>query len=363
MTPLTHEERNEADKVQLGERAHVLLAGRGGYHPFNKWSEWFYSLCNMLMSLVLIFVLSPLFLLLAIILKINYRGGSILYSGVRLGRYKRPFVMYKFRTLPVDAQQIIGDSLLSSSHSLTTPFTEFLRSTRLDELPQLFNVLKRDMDLNGPRPERPEVYQKLCRHLKGYDLRFSVRPGLIGYSQLFTPHSAPKRLRVLIDNKYVAKRRNLLWDIGVLFFVACVLIKTIVLKLTKEIRALVRTRCYRQYREQRKSERHYSVGARAFLRSGKSSRLAGPILDINSHCMKIVCSEDLASDDLPLQLEILIDKGNRLFPKRALCTGKVFRRYSLEEPAGANIYVIEYTPRTPLNHYIIDQYFLKKSIA
>ena len=355
--------QDSSDEFSSGGRARGMLSEPGGYQPFSRWSESLYSLSNLLLSLGFILLLSPIFVLLAVILKIVYRGGPIFYSGVRLGRHKQQFVMYKFRTLPVDAQQIIGDSLLSSRHRMTTPLTEFLRGTRLDELPQLFNVLKRDMDFIGPRPERPEVYEKLCRHLSGYDLRFRVRPGLIGYSQLFTPHSAPKRLRVLIDNKYVSKHRNIFWDIGVVCFTGGTLLKNFVLKLGKELRILINTRGYRRYQERRRSERVHPASAQAFLRQTWGLQSIGPILDINDSCLKVVCAQELATDDLPLQLEIVIDKGGRHYPKKARCTGLVSRCHRLESPPGSSIYLIEYTPGSPLNHYIIDQYILKKSIA
>jgi lipopolysaccharide/colanic/teichoic acid biosynthesis glycosyltransferase len=360
MTALRRDSHHEASS---GERGRGLLAGPGGYEPFNRWSEGFYSLSNQLLSLAFLILLAPLFLVLAVVLKIVYRGGPIIYRGVRLGRKKQPFVMYKFRTLPLDAQRVIGDSLLSSRHQMTTPLTEFLRSTRLDELPQLFNVLKRDMDFIGPRPERPEIYEKLCRHLKGYDLRFRVRPGLVGYSQLFTPHSAPKRLRVLIDNKYVCKPRNIFWDIAVVGFTGVTLLKTFGLRLGKELLTLAQSRGYRRYRERRRAERIRPKEARVFLREAQGGVLLGPILNINDSCLKLLCSRELPDDDLPLRLEILIDKGARHYPKKALCTGRVFRRHRLESPVGASIYLIDYVPVSPLNHYIVDQYILKKSIA
>ena len=103
--------------------------------------------------------------------------------------------MYKFRTLPVGAQKKIGSKLLSFRHCKLPFFSKFLRDTRLDELPQLFNIMKGEMDFLGPRPLRPEIYDHMCKGITNYDLRFNVRPGLVGYSQLFTPHSSPKRIR------------------------------------------------------------------------------------------------------------------------------------------------------------------------
>ena len=187
----------------------------------------FFNCLSSFAAFFLMVLALPLFILVALVLKIK-DGGPIIYSGVRLGLNKEQFTMFKFRTLPVNAQQIIGGDLLSGKHrTMVSPLTKFLRDTRLDELPQLFNVLKGDMVFIGPRPVRPEVYEERCKHIKNYDRRFQVKPGLIGYSQLFTPHSSPKRLRSLIDNKYLTRKRFFLWDYLIVFYTAAVVIDKI----------------------------------------------------------------------------------------------------------------------------------------
>src|SRR4030042_5740158 len=166
---------------------------KGGY---SKLPFFINSTFNSLLSLVLIIFSLPLMVIIALIVKIK-DGGPVLYKGVRLGINKTPFIMYKFRTLSKDADKIIGAELLTaeiaSTKKLVTHFGKYLRDTRLDELPQLFNILKGDMDFVGPRPERPEIYENICSHIRNYDRRFAVKPGLIGYAQLFTPPMTPKR--------------------------------------------------------------------------------------------------------------------------------------------------------------------------
>ena len=148
-----------------------------------------------MLSLALIIVAFPAFLLIALLITLQDRG-PVFYRGIRLGRHKEPFYMYKFRTMVPDAERMIGAEIFSrsleSGTNILTWSGRFLRETRLDELPQLFNTLKGDMDLLGPRPLRPAVYEKFCSRIKGFDRRFDVRPGLFGFSQLFTPHSSPK---------------------------------------------------------------------------------------------------------------------------------------------------------------------------
>ena len=147
-------------------------------------------LVNLFFAVILLLVAFPFFVLIPIIIKLQ-DGGPVFYRGTRLGRNKKPFQMYKFRTLVPDAESTVGARLHSPKMGLETPIGRFLRETRLDELPQMINVIKGDMDLVGPRPERPLIYETLCKNIPGYDTRFRVKPGVIGYSQLFTPPSAP----------------------------------------------------------------------------------------------------------------------------------------------------------------------------
>ena len=148
------------------------------------------SLFNKITAAILILLSLPVFIIAPIIIKLVDKGPAF-YAGSRLGKNKKEFIMYKFRTLAVNAEAQIGASLVSTSNlKLETPIGKFLRETRLDELPQLINVLKGDMDIIGPRPERQVVYDEMCKQIPWYDKRFAVRPGVIGYSQLFTPHSA-----------------------------------------------------------------------------------------------------------------------------------------------------------------------------
>jgi lipopolysaccharide/colanic/teichoic acid biosynthesis glycosyltransferase len=152
---------------------------------YSKASFIINTITNITLSTVLVFCSLPLLALVALVLRFK-EGGPVFYRGVRLGMNKRPFIMYKFRTLVPGAESIMGAELLTrrlgSDQKLVTDFGKFLRDTRLDELPQLFNILKGDMDFLGPRPERPAIYERICKHIKGYDKRFDVKPGLIGYS-------------------------------------------------------------------------------------------------------------------------------------------------------------------------------------
>jgi len=175
-------------------------------------------------ALLLLILTSPLFLILPILIKIDDPRSPTLYRGERLGLSKRPFTILKFRTLKPNAASVLSSDLVSLGHNAETKIGSFLRDTRLDELPQLLNVLAGDMNLVGPRPERREVYETSCKNIKGYERRFSVRPGMIGYSQVFTPHRTYKRLRSLVDYQFSIKNHSSKKDIQLLFVALWILI-------------------------------------------------------------------------------------------------------------------------------------------
>jgi lipopolysaccharide/colanic/teichoic acid biosynthesis glycosyltransferase len=191
-----------AAKEKSGEIAH-------SYRPCTKWEKFLERGIGIFLSALLalpavVFLLPLYFLYLATIRD----GGGFLYRGGRLGLGKRMFTIYKVRSLKTGAESRIKSALHQGGSSEELWYGNLIRRTRLDELPQLYNVLRGDMDFVGPRPERLEVYEDKLRFMPGYDLRFLVKPGLTGLSQLITPHSTPKRIRVAIDNRYFVRHRS-----------------------------------------------------------------------------------------------------------------------------------------------------------
>lgn len=143
---------------------------------------------DIIFSLVLLPILLPLILITAILTLITSRG-PIFYSQIREGFKGKPFRIYKFRSMKVDAEAE-GVQWAKKSDTRITFWGKIMRKLRLDELPQIWNVIKGDMSFVGPRPERPEFTQILREKIPFYDLRNNVKPGLTGWAQINYPYGA-----------------------------------------------------------------------------------------------------------------------------------------------------------------------------
>jgi hypothetical protein len=289
--------------------------------------------------------------------------------------------MYKFRTLPVGAQEKIGSELYSESTGMTTVLGNFLRDTRLDELPQFLNVLKGDMALVGPRPVRPEVYATLCEDIPDYDLRFTVRPGLVGYAQLFTPHGTPKRIRAHIDNRLAMRRRRLSWDLIVMGYAGAVLARNLAYRLLRLVlERVVKTHILNRYQETRRLLRVRIKRAQVFcappvcsdpdappkLREFARACYGppGPLRDMNETHFRFWTNDKLEDENYGFRLRRELHRVRGAKRKQAYCRGTVFRCGKAPADSGyAYEYVVKHEGATPLQTYLLDKYFLEKSIA
>ncbi len=167
------------------------------------------SLDVVIVSLGLVFA-APLCLLVALALRLSSPRSPTLYRGLRVGRAGHLFEMLKFRTLAPDAEQRLGPYLGAKLTQLTsqevTRVGRFLRASKLDELPQLYNVLKGDMSLVGPRPIRPAFFAELCQEIPQYWQRLVVRPGLTGLAQLRMTREMTWAEKLAHDLEYIADR-------------------------------------------------------------------------------------------------------------------------------------------------------------
>jgi Undecaprenyl-phosphate glucose phosphotransferase len=138
---------------------------------------------DVILSLVALIVLSPLLLLIAILVKVT-SPGPVFYRQERCGLNGKPFFMLKFRSMRIDAEQHTGAVWAQKNDPRRTPLGSLLRKTSLDELPQLINVLRGDMSLVGPRPERPVFIQQFSKTIPNYMARHCVKSGITGWAQV-----------------------------------------------------------------------------------------------------------------------------------------------------------------------------------
>ncbi|HYF48765.1 MAG TPA: sugar transferase [Planctomycetota bacterium] len=143
---------------------------------------WLKRLIDIAVASTLLILTAPLMLLFAILVRVTSRGPA-LYSQERVGLAGKTFTIYKFRSMRTDAEKD-GIKWATTNDDRVTPVGRFMRKTRIDELPQLVNVLKGDMSMVGPRPERPQFVEKLKQEIPFYEMRHMMRPGLSGWAQV-----------------------------------------------------------------------------------------------------------------------------------------------------------------------------------
>lgn len=151
--------------------------------PLDGWGSVLKRLTDIFLSLAALALLSPVMLLIAVLVRLSSRG-PMLYAQQRMGLDGHVFKMYKFRSMKIDAEDATGAVWANAGDSRRTALGSFLRATSLDELPQFWNVLKGDMSLVGPRPERPVFVEKFRSEIPHYMLRHKVKAGITGWAQV-----------------------------------------------------------------------------------------------------------------------------------------------------------------------------------
>ena len=149
----------------------------------------FKKTADKVLAIMLLALTLPLSMVVALLIKIS-SPGPVLFRQVRVGEREKHFVLYKFRTMRADAEEKTGAVWAEKNDPRVTGLGGILRKTRLDEIPQLYNVLKGDMCFIGPRPERPEFVEKLKQVIPFYSQRHFIKPGLTGWAQVKYPYGA-----------------------------------------------------------------------------------------------------------------------------------------------------------------------------
>ncbi|MBM3977737.1 MAG: TIGR03013 family PEP-CTERM/XrtA system glycosyltransferase [Planctomycetes bacterium] len=182
---------------------------------------------DIALALLMLALLWPVMLLTALVVSLDSPGGAI-YAQERVGRWGRPFTLRKFRSMRADAEAASGPVWASAADPRITKVGRFLRKTRLDELPQLLNVLVGEMSIVGPRPERKKFVDELSEQIPYFGQRHMVKPGLTGWAQINYPYGntvEDARQKLQYDLFYI-KNQSLLFDLSILFNT----IKTVVLR-------------------------------------------------------------------------------------------------------------------------------------
>jgi len=163
----------------------------------------------------------PLILIFGVLIKLTSEG-PVLYMQERVGLMGKPFKVIKLRSMYQNAELKTGAVWAQKADPRVTPIGRLMRRTRIDELPQFWNVLKGDMSLVGPRPERPELTEQFSQEFEGFPKRLRVIPGITGYAQINGGYEITPELKCELDNYYIA-HYSLWFDIKVL----CGTVKTV----------------------------------------------------------------------------------------------------------------------------------------
>ncbi|MBQ0042440.1 MAG: exopolysaccharide biosynthesis polyprenyl glycosylphosphotransferase [Lachnospiraceae bacterium] len=164
--------------------------------------RFFKRLVDIICSFILIIITSPFMLITAILVKC-YDKGPVLYKQVRCTIGEKEFKILKFRSMRVDAEKDGVARLAAKNDSRITPIGKFIRKVRLDELPQLINILKGDMSFIGPRPERPEIIAQYKEDMPEFAFRMKVKAGLAGFAQVYGKYNTTPYDKLKLDLTYI----------------------------------------------------------------------------------------------------------------------------------------------------------------
>jgi Undecaprenyl-phosphate glucose phosphotransferase len=182
----------------------------------NSFKKIIKRILDFTVSVLALILLSPFMILTALIVKIT-SSGPIIFKQERVGLHRKKFMMYKFRSMNVQDEENEKNGWTTDNDPRKTKFGTFIRKTSIDELPQLLNVLKGDMSLIGPRPERPYYVDKFRKDIPKYMIKHHVRPGMTGWAQVNGWRgntSIKKRIEYEI---YYVENWNLFMDIKIFF--------------------------------------------------------------------------------------------------------------------------------------------------
>lgn len=196
----------------MPEPVTMIAVGGGivtlGAHLARRYFEVAKEICDIAMGAVAFLLALPVVLLSMLIVRLSSRG-PVMFKQVRVGKDGQLFVMYKLRTMYLNAEDATGAVWAQDDDPRVIPACRWMRRSHVDELPQLINVIKGDMSLVGPRPERPEILEKLQQAYPLVRQRLSVRPGITGLAQVRNGYDSTVeafRNKLAADLEYIERR-------------------------------------------------------------------------------------------------------------------------------------------------------------
>ena len=194
---------------------HLPMLKVGRYHPQPEYL-FIKRLLDIVISAVALVVLSPIFLVTAIAIKATDHD-PVFYKQIRLTKDGKEFGILKFRSMRVDAEKDGVARLSSGDHDdRITPVGKVIRACRIDELPQLVNILKGELSIVGPRPERPEIAAQYCEEMPEFSLRLQAKAGLTGYAQIYGKYNTTPYDKLVMDLMYIA-HPSIVEDLKIMF--------------------------------------------------------------------------------------------------------------------------------------------------
>lgn len=194
---------------------HLPMLKVGRYHPQPEYL-FIKRLLDIVISAVALVVLSPIFLITAIVIKATDHG-PVFYKQIRLTKDGKEFGILKFRSMRVDAEKDGVARLSSGDHDdRITPVGKVIRACRIDELPQLLNILRGELSIVGPRPERPEIAAQYCEEMPEFSLRLQAKAGLTGYAQIYGKYNTTPYDKLVMDLMYIA-HPSIVEDLKIMF--------------------------------------------------------------------------------------------------------------------------------------------------
>ena len=185
--------------------------------PLSNWiNKAIKRACDIIGSLLCIIIFAIPMIITAIIIKSTSKG-PLIFKQTRIGLHNREFKMYKFRSMEVQPPDKEKNAWTTMNDPRVTPIGKFIRKTSIDELPQLFNVLKGDMSLVGPRPERPFFVEKFKEEIPRYMVKHQVRPGMTGWAQVSGYRGDTSIIKRIEHDLFYIENWTLGFDIKILF--------------------------------------------------------------------------------------------------------------------------------------------------